>query len=212
MEATKYTLIKVPDDAKLWGTSWCAQVQGCHSERLEECGDRDLMNSHKDKREVPHVGRNSPLQQYRLGSSSVAKDLGVLAGSKLSMGWQCVLVVNKASSILGCINMSMAPRWREVVITFYSAHARLYLDALVQFWVPQYLKDIDKLAISAGGHQDVWGLEHLLCEERLRKLSFLNWDKRRLCGDLKGGLHLPCTYRVYKGSRVRVLVMGHVER
>lgn len=52
---------------------------------LEERGDRDRMKF-KDKCEVPHVGRNGPLQWYRPGSSAAEKGLGVLAGSELSRG------------------------------------------------------------------------------------------------------------------------------
>jgi len=84
----------------------------------------------------------------------------------------------------------MVSRWREVIIS-HSAKITLYVDTLVQFWAPQYLKDMDKLESSAEGHQDVWGLQHSLCKERLRKLSLLSWEKRTLCGDLKGGPHPP---------------------
>lgn len=42
---------------KLQRTPWCA----CHSEKLEEWGDRDFMKF-MNKHEVLHVGRNSPLQ------------------------------------------------------------------------------------------------------------------------------------------------------
>lgn len=43
---------------KLWRTTWCA----CQSEKLEEWGDRDFMKFNKNKHEVLHIERNSPLE------------------------------------------------------------------------------------------------------------------------------------------------------
>lgn len=51
---------------------------------------------------------------------------------KLAMSWQYVLVVRRASGILGCIGNSVASRSREVIIPVYSALLRAVLGFSVQ--------------------------------------------------------------------------------
>lgn len=61
------------------------------------------MKFNMDKYRVRHLGRNNTMYQYTLGAellenSSREKDPGVLVDSKLSLGHQCVLVVQKANT------------------------------------------------------------------------------------------------------------------
>lgn len=68
------------------------------------------------------------LEAELLEYSSAERELTVLEGDKFITSWQCVLVVRRASGILGCFRKSEASRSREV---------RPHLECFVQFWTLQ---------------------------------------------------------------------------
>ncbi|KAJ7406735.1 hypothetical protein WISP_131879 [Willisornis vidua] len=133
----------------------------------------------------PDKGKNNPLHHHRLGanilqSSSVEKDLWVLMDNKLSMSQQCAPVAKKVTGILGCIRKSIASRLREVILPLYSALVWPCLECCVQFWAPQYKRDMELLeCVQWRATKMIKGLKHLSYEDRLREPGLFSLEKRK---------------------------------
>ncbi|PKU41416.1 rna-directed dna polymerase from mobile element jockey-like [Limosa lapponica baueri] len=103
-------------------------------DRLEEWTNKNLMKFNKDECNVLHLGKHDPGVQHRLGStwlgsSSVERDLGVLVDSKPSKSEQCTAAAAKqANRMLGCINMGITTRDKDIIIPLYSMLVRLHQE------------------------------------------------------------------------------------
>ena len=75
---------------------------------LEIRATTDRMKFNKGKCWILYLGHGKPgctyrLENERLQSSSVERDLGVLVNSKLNTSQQCALAAKRANRALGCI-------------------------------------------------------------------------------------------------------------
>ncbi|KAK4816332.1 hypothetical protein QYF61_015016 [Mycteria americana] len=205
------TISKFADDIELGGAVDSLEGQEALQrdvDALEHWAIINGMKFNKSKCWILYLGQSKAGCKYKLGeewleSSPAERDLG------LSMSQQCALAAKRANRTLGCLKHSITIRSREGIIPLYSALVQPHLECCVQFWAPQFEKDVKVLeCVQRRATNLVKGLEGMSHEEQLRTLDSSSLEKRRLrelCCEPKlcacGMVMPPC--RTEKESELR---------
>ncbi|KAF4788425.1 hypothetical protein TURU_161307 [Turdus rufiventris] len=119
-----------------------------------------------------------------LNNFTVVLDInGLVLDENLKKIWQCVLPAQKAKSILGCIQSSVASSVREGGLPLCSALVKSCLECCTLLWGLQHKKDMDLLEqVQGRATKSITGLEP--CEDRLSEMGLHKLERRRFWGDL----------------------------
>ncbi|KAK4831715.1 LOW QUALITY PROTEIN: hypothetical protein QYF61_018767 [Mycteria americana] len=181
---------KFADDTKLGGAVDSLEGQGALQrdlDRLEIWAMINGMKFNKSKYRILHLRWSNAGHKYKLGAewlegSPAERGLGVLvaAGSI-----RRALAAKRANRTLGCIKHSRTSQPKELIILLYSALMWPHLEFCVQFWAPQFKKDVKvPECIQRRAPKLVKGLEDMSCKEQLRTSGLSSLENRRLRGNL----------------------------
>uniref|UniRef100_A0A7M4E698 Reverse transcriptase domain-containing protein n=1 Tax=Crocodylus porosus TaxID=8502 RepID=A0A7M4E698_CROPO len=146
-------LAKFTNDTKLWGKVSAPEdrrVIQADLDKLSKWADENLMVFNTEKCKFLHLGKKSLQHPYSLGSATLSstteeRDLGVMVDHKMNMSLQCDAAASKTTKTLPCIHRCFSSKSRDAILPLYSALVRSQLEYCVQFWAPQFKKDVEKL-------------------------------------------------------------------
>jgi len=82
-----------------------------------------------------------------LESSPTERGRGVWVDGQLNMSQQCALAAKRTNHVLGCIKHSITSQSRGVIVPLCTVLVQPHPKHCVQFWAPQYKKDIKLLQL-----------------------------------------------------------------
>ena len=189
----KSTVSKFADDTKVGGkvltTADCENIQR-DLDRIVQWSEKWQMPFNVDKCKVMHVGPRNIKHTYNMAGRPLQvvqeeSDLGITISNDLKPTKHCKLACKKANTMLGFIGRNFDCKTPEVMLTLYNSLVRPHLEYAVQFWSPNYKKDIELLErVQRRATKMIPSLRSLAYEERLKKLKLFTLEKRRLRGDM----------------------------
>ena len=132
------------------------------------------------------MGKNNENRDYRmqgviLERVTQEKDLGVVIDMGGKQTAQCQAGIGQANRVLGCSRRGIIYKSKEVVLTLYRNLLRPHLEYCVQFWSPQFRKDIDAIErVQRRATTLIPDLARLSYEERLKETGLYSLERRRL--------------------------------
>ena len=177
---------KFADDTKVGGkaltTADCEIIQK-DLDSITQWSEKWQMPFNHDKCKVMHIGSSNSEYAYNmLGKPfNVVQeevDLGVTISSDLKFTKNCKSACKKANQMLGFIARNFDYKTPGVMLTLYNSLVRPHLEYAVQFWSPNYNKDIELLErVQRRATKMIPSLRALPYEERLKKLSLFTLEK-----------------------------------
>ena len=189
----KSTISKFADDTKVGGkalTKTDCEIIQKDLNHIIEWSEKWQMSFNVDKCKVMHIGSQNSNHTYIMNGRPLQamqeeKDLGVTISSDLKHANHCKKAYNKANIMLGFIARNFECKTPDVMLSLYNSMVRPHLEYAVQFWSPNYRKDIDLLErIQRRATKMIPTLRAQPYEERLKRLNLFTLEKRRLRGDM----------------------------
>jgi len=101
--------------------------------------------------------------------------------NKLNMSQQCAAAAAQTKKTLGCIHRDITGRDRHMIFPLYPVLVRPCLAYCVQFWSPQFKKNMDRMErVQRTATKMLKDLEKLPCGERVKEVDLLCTQQKRV--------------------------------